>query len=51
MLLITLLSLLALTLHAAMEASGVVKERTAGYLILSVSAYVLLMSILTKLIL
>ncbi|MFF3924164.1 hypothetical protein [Paenibacillus lactis] len=51
LLLITLLSLLALTLHAAMEASGIVKERTAGYLILSVSAYVLLMSILTKLIL
>lgn len=50
LLLITLLSLLALTLQAGMEASGVVKERSAGYLILSVSAYVLLMSILTKLI-
>jgi hypothetical protein len=50
LLLITLLSLLALTLFAGQEASGTTKEKSASFLILSVSAYVALMGILSPLI-
>jgi hypothetical protein len=50
-LLVTLLSLLALSLYAGQEASAVAKERIASYLMLSVAAYVLLMGILLNLVL
>lgn len=47
---ITLLSTLALSLFGGLEASGVTREKTASYLIVSISLYLILAGVFMKLV-